>query len=42
MKILLRFCEQFGLTPSSRSRITAGEGKTESADEMEKLLRGEL
>ena len=42
MKILLRFCEQFGLTPSSRSRITAGEGKTESTDEMEKLLRGEL
>jgi P27 family predicted phage terminase small subunit len=42
MKILLRFCEQFGLTPSSRSRITAGEGKVESNDEMEKLLRGEL
>ena len=40
MKIMLRFCEQFGLTPSARSRIIAGEGSVEPADEMEKLLGG--
>lgn len=26
-KIMLKFCEQFGLTPSSRSRIVAGAGR---------------
>lgn len=42
MKIMLRFCEQFGLTPSARSRIAVGEGRIDPADEMEKLLRGEM
>ena len=41
MKIMLRFCEQFGLTPSARSRIIAGEGAVDPADEMERLLGGE-
>ena len=41
LKILLRFCEQFGLTPSARSRIVAGEGATDPAAEMERLLGGE-
>ena len=41
MKIMLRFCEQFGLTPSARSRIIAGEGSVDPADEMERLLGGE-
>ena len=40
MKIMLRFCEQFGLTPSARSRIIAGEGTVEPTDEMERLLGG--
>ena len=40
LKIVLKFCEQFGLTPSSRSRITANDSKAETNDEMEKLLRG--
>ena len=40
-KIMLRFCEQFGLTPSARSRIIAGEGSVDPADEMERLLGGE-
>ena len=39
MKIMLKFCEQFGLTPSSRSRIVGGENSDEK-DEMEKLLEG--
>ena len=41
LKILLRFCEQFGLTPSARSRIVAGEGAADPAAEMERLLGGE-
>lgn len=41
MKIMLRFCEQFGLTPSARSRIVAGEGAADPAAEMERLLGGE-
>ncbi|MCX7633239.1 MAG: phage terminase small subunit P27 family [Turneriella sp.] len=40
LKIMLKFCEQFGLTPSARSRIAAGEGSGDPADEMEKLLGG--
>ncbi len=40
LKIVLKFCEQFGLTPSSRSRIVAGKSVEETTDEMEKLLRG--
>lgn len=40
LKIVLKFCEQFGLTPSSRSRIVADKAVDETTDEMEKLLRG--
>ncbi|MBB2481072.1 phage terminase small subunit P27 family [Bacillus sp. APMAM] len=40
LKIMLKFCEQFGLTPSSRSRIVAGDGPVDQADEMEQLLGG--
>lgn len=40
LKILLKFCEQFGLTPSSRSRIVADSDKKDTTDEMELLLRG--
>ena len=39
LKIVLKFCEQFGLTPSSRSRIVADKSVEETTDEMEKLLR---
>ncbi len=35
LKIMLKFCEQFGLTPSARSRIVGGEGAVEPTDEME-------
>ena len=41
MKIMLKFCEQFGLTPSSRSRIVAGADGTGTEDEMEQLLGGD-
>ena len=40
LKIMLKFCEQFGLTPSARSRIAAGEGSVDPTDEMEQLLGG--
>lgn len=40
LKIMLKFCEQFGLTPSARSRIAADKSINETSDEMEKLLRG--
>ena len=40
MKIMLKFCEQFGLTPSARSRIVGGDGGGDDEDEMEKLLEG--
>lgn len=39
-KIMLKFCEQFGLTPSSRSRIVAGSDGEEEGDAMEELLGG--
>ena len=39
-KIMLKFCEQFGLTPSARSRIVGGDGAPDPADEMEQLLGG--
>ena len=39
-KIMLRLAEQFGLTPSARSRIIAGGGDSAPADEMEELLGG--
>ena len=38
LKIMNKFCEQFGLTPSSRSRITANDGDDKQSDEMELLL----
>ncbi len=41
LKIMLKFCEQFGLTPSARSRIMANKTVEETTDEMEKLLRGD-
>jgi phage terminase, small subunit, putative, P27 family len=37
LKIMNRFCEQFGLTPSSRSRINT-EKATEADDPMELIL----
>ena len=41
MKIMLKFCEQFGLTPSARSRIVGVEGAADPADDMELLLGGD-
>ena len=38
-KIMLKFCEQFGLTPSSRSRIVADAEGGGEEDELEELLR---
>lgn len=38
LKIMNKFCEQFGLTPSARSRIVSSGGKEEQEDEMEFLL----
>ena len=41
LKIMNKFAEQFGLTPSSRSRIIASDGgPADTADEMENLLGG--
>ena len=41
LKIMLKFCEQFGLTPSARSRMIGEEnGAEKETDEMELLLRG--
>lgn len=42
LKIMLKFCEQFGLTPSARSRLIGSDEKPETAvDEMELILRGD-
>ncbi|SHH59136.1 phage terminase small subunit P27 family [Clostridium grantii] len=41
LKIMIKFCEQFGLTPSSRSRIVADKGSNDSLDPMEMMLRGQ-
>ena len=41
MKIMEKLAEQFGLTPSSRSRIIAGNQEGPAEDEMEKILRGD-
>ena len=38
LKIMLKFCEQFGLTPSARSRIAAGENPEHDSDPMELIL----
>ena len=41
LKIMNKFAEQFGLTPSSRSRIIASsESSGNAVDEMEELLGG--
>lgn len=41
MKIMEKLAEQFGLTPSSRSRIIAGNQEGPAEDEMEKILRSD-
>ena len=38
MKQMSKFCEQFGLTPASRSRIVTDRGNDSSDDAMEQLL----
>lgn len=38
LKIMNRFCEQFGLTPSARSRIVTDNGEDKGSDAMELLL----
>ena len=38
LRIMNRFCEQFGLTPSSRSRIIAESPNSDDDDIMEQLL----
>ena len=41
LKIMNKFAEQFGLTPSSRSRIIASDGgPADATDEIENLLGG--
>lgn len=38
LKDMHKFCEQFGLTPASRSRIVSDSGSDDSEDMMENLL----
>ena len=38
LKIVIKFCEQFGMTPSSRSRIMADNAQADTIDPMELLL----
>lgn len=38
LKLMHKFCEQFGLTPSARSRIVAGAGSVDEDDPMELIL----
>ena len=38
LKIMNKFCEQFGLTPSARSRIVTDNVDSKESDEMELLL----
>lgn len=40
LRNMLKFCEQYGLTPSSRARLSTKKDN-EEVDEMEKLLSGE-
>ena len=42
LKQMQKFCEQFGLTPASRSRIVADTKQNEYIDEMDKLLGGDM
>lgn len=39
LKIMKDFCSEFGLTPSTRSRINIGSENRNSADPMEEILR---
>lgn len=38
LKIMNKLCEQFGLTPSARSRIIADAGRQDTTDPMELIL----
>ena len=40
LKIMIKLCEQFGMTPSSRSRIVADNAQADTSDPMEMLLNG--
>ena len=40
-KIMTKLAEQFGLTPSARSRIIAGAGENGPVDELDALLGGD-
>lgn len=42
LRTVLRFCEQFGLTPSARSRISGDGAPSDPEDDMEQLLGGDL
>ncbi|MGU8073226.1 phage terminase small subunit P27 family [Streptococcus suis] len=42
LKIMLKFCEQFGLTPSARNRLATMDSEVGTGDEMEDLLGGIL
>ncbi|VED65326.1 phage terminase, small subunit [Streptococcus agalactiae] len=42
LKIMLKFCEQFGLTPSARNRLATMDAEVGNGDEMEDLLGGIL
>ena len=42
LKIMLKFCEQFGLTPSARNRLATMDSEVGKGDEMEDLLGGLL
>ncbi len=39
---MIKFYEQFGLTPSSRSRIATDKGSNDYLYPMEMMLRGEM
>lgn len=41
LKNMLKFCTEFGLTPSSRSRIVVANTLESDADDMETLLGGD-
>ena len=40
LKIMLKFCEQFVLTPSARNRLATMDAEVGTGDEMEDLLGG--
>jgi P27 family predicted phage terminase small subunit len=37
---VIRFCEQFGMTPSSRSRLSTSDNDSDGDDRMEFILNG--